>query len=134
MCIRDRYQRRVRGSLDNFFRDTDNFINLELQYYQQGNLGDYSSGFINFRGLILETDGCVSVAEDHTIRGKKRNTRFPKEITEKLNNWLQSHFDNPYPTEKEKRELAETTGLTIPQISVWLSNNRSRKLKKTSKC
>lgn len=33
---------------------------------------------------------------------------------------------NPYPSPREKRELAEATGLTTTQVSNWFKNRRQR--------
>jgi hypothetical protein len=33
---------------------------------------------------------------------------------------------NPYPSPREKRELAEGTGLTTTQVSNWFKNRRQR--------
>ena len=33
---------------------------------------------------------------------------------------------NPYPAPREKRELAEATGLTTTQVSNWFKNRRQR--------
>jgi hypothetical protein len=45
-----------------------------------------------------------------------------------LKEWLLSpeHFSNPYPTEAEKRDLVERTGLSMRQLSTWFTNARKR--------
>jgi hypothetical protein len=43
-----------------------------------------------------------------------------------LNHWLGEHILNPYPNIIEKRELMESTGLSLDQICVWFSNQRVR--------
>jgi hypothetical protein len=45
-----------------------------------------------------------------------------------LKDWLLSpeHFANPYPTEAEKRDLVEQTGLSMRQLSTWFTNARKR--------
>jgi hypothetical protein len=40
--------------------------------------------------------------------------------------WLYDHPSNPYPTEKEKAELAAATGITALQLSRRLTNLRGR--------
>uniref|UniRef100_A0A7E4VXK9 Homeobox domain-containing protein n=1 Tax=Panagrellus redivivus TaxID=6233 RepID=A0A7E4VXK9_PANRE len=37
-----------------------------------------------------------------------------------------SYKDNPYPSPKEKKELAERTNLTVTQVSNWFKNRRQR--------
>ncbi|KAI9014505.1 Homeodomain-like protein [Phycomyces nitens] len=57
---------------------------------------------------------------------KRRRGNLPKEVTEFLKTWLVRHKKHPYPTEKEKLELAYRTGLTVNQISNWFINARRR--------
>lgn len=59
---------------------------------------------------------------------KKRRGNLPKSITVILRQWLIEHCHNPYPTESEKKELKQKTGLTLNQISNWFINARRRLL------
>ncbi len=52
--------------------------------------------------------------------------RFPKSAVKILKDWMQTHIDNPYPTEEEKEMLTEQTGLNVGQISNWMANTRRR--------
>jgi len=52
--------------------------------------------------------------------------RFSRTTVQILMNWLDAHGDHPYPTDEEKEELKEETGLTRGQISSWLANARRR--------
>ncbi|PHZ16075.1 uncharacterized protein RHIMIDRAFT_185170, partial [Rhizopus microsporus ATCC 52813] len=55
-----------------------------------------------------------------------RRGNLPKEVTEFLKRWLILHKRHPYPTEREKQELADETGLGVNQISNWFINARRR--------
>lgn len=57
---------------------------------------------------------------------KRKRENLPKNVTEYLKDWLIIHKKHPYPTEKEKQQLAEETGLTVSQISNWFINARRR--------
>eukprot|EP00761_Pharyngomonas_kirbyi_P004708 gb/GECH01004713.1/.p1 GENE.gb/GECH01004713.1/~~gb/GECH01004713.1/.p1 ORF type:complete len:289 (+),score=80.01 gb/GECH01004713.1/:1-867(+) len=57
---------------------------------------------------------------------KKEYKRLPPEATEVLNMWFFNHLHDPYPTDSEKKELAERCGLKISQINNWFGNKRMR--------
>lgn len=44
---------------------------------------------------------------------------FSSSATDLLHNWLEAHFDDPYPSVTEKEQMAKQTGLTYGQISHW---------------
>jgi hypothetical protein len=51
-----------------------------------------------------------------------------QDVVTLLKEWLLSpeHFRNPYPTEAEKKDLVERTGLNMRQLSTWFTNARKR--------
>ncbi|KAF8423560.1 hypothetical protein EV426DRAFT_574415 [Tirmania nivea] len=59
---------------------------------------------------------------------KRRRGNLPKHVTDTLRNWLTNHVAHPYPTEEEKQQLCQITGLNMNQISNWFINARRRKL------
>lgn len=56
---------------------------------------------------------------------------FTPDIKRSLKKWLVERRENPYPNRQEKKELADSTGLTYIQICNWFANWR-RKLKNTA--
>ncbi|OAP65224.1 hypothetical protein AYL99_01196 [Fonsecaea erecta] len=62
------------------------------------------------------------------LPGRKRRGNLPKAITDYLRQWFLAHLENPYPTEEDKQQFAQATGLTIAQISNWFINARRRHL------
>lgn len=62
------------------------------------------------------------------LGNKRRRGNLPKHVTDTLRNWLTNHVAHPYPTEDEKQQLCQITGLNMNQISNWFINARRRKL------
>ncbi|KAI7862704.1 hypothetical protein BDF14DRAFT_1735563, partial [Spinellus fusiger] len=60
------------------------------------------------------------------VTKKRRRGNLPREVTDFLKHWLIQHKAHPYPSEKEKGDLAYRTGLTVNQISNWFINARRR--------
>lgn len=43
-----------------------------------------------------------------------------------LNQWYKDNITHPYPTDQQREELAQQTGLSTQQVKRWLANKRSR--------
>eukprot|EP00762_Andalucia_godoyi_P008284 ANDGO_02955.mRNA.1 BEL1-like homeodomain protein 3 len=63
--------------------------------------------------------------ETYLLKAKKRGN-LPKNATNVLKTWLFQHFLHPYPSEEEKRDLSQQTGLTMTQLNNWFINARVR--------
>ncbi|XP_052483624.1 homeobox protein HD1 isoform X2 [Gossypium raimondii] len=70
--------------------------------------------------------GFKSKIEDvrEEILRKRRAGKLPGDTTTVLKNWWQQHSKWPYPTEDDKAELVEETGLQLKQINNWFINQR----------
>ena len=55
--------------------------------------------------------------------GEETSYCFKEKSRAVLREW---YNHNPYPSPREKRELAEGTGLTVTQVSNWFKNRRQR--------
>lgn len=55
--------------------------------------------------------------------GEETSYCFKEKSRSVLRDW---YAHNPYPSPREKRELAEATGLTTTQVSNWFKNRRQR--------
>jgi len=67
--------------------------------------------------------------DDDDGTGKKNHKKrgiFPKVATNILRAWLFQHLTHPYPSEDQKKQLAQDTGLTILQVNNWFINARRR--------
>ena len=72
--------------------------------------------------------------EDHNISGtessatNKKSRMLNAKAIEIMSTWYQKHTDYPYPTDKEKAEMAQKGGITLTQVRGWFSNKRNRTL------
>ncbi|XP_047740511.1 homeobox protein homothorax isoform X2 [Hyalella azteca] len=57
--------------------------------------------------------------EDGSKKNQKKRGIFPKVATNILRAWLFQHLTHPYPSEDQKKQLAQDTGLTILQVNNW---------------
>ncbi|KAF2840114.1 hypothetical protein M501DRAFT_915111, partial [Patellaria atrata CBS 101060] len=65
-------------------------------------------------------------AKNDEMERKKSGIRFPRAAIKILKDWVEEHYDHPYPNEEEKEELVNKTGLKATQITNWLANARRR--------
>ncbi|XP_030635820.1 homeobox protein Meis1a [Chanos chanos] len=63
---------------------------------------------------------------DKERRNSKKRGIFPKMATNIMRAWLFQHLTHPYPSEEQKKQLAQDTGLTILQVNNWFINARRR--------
>nr|AOP31978.1 homeobox protein meis-like protein [Nematostella vectensis] len=77
---------------------------------------------------IGSDDGGSETADDDQGGKKSQKKRgiFPKAATNIMKAWLFQHLTHPYPSEEQKRSLAQETGLTILQVNNWFINARRR--------
>lgn len=66
------------------------------------------------------------VADEDRPKKGAAVARFPRPAVKILKDWMLRHIDHPYPTDEEKEELKQETGLSINQISNWMANTRRR--------
>ncbi|KAJ8687952.1 hypothetical protein QAD02_023747 [Eretmocerus hayati] len=57
---------------------------------------------------------------------KPKRGILPKQATNIMRAWLFQHLVHPYPTEDEKRQIANETNLTLLQVNNWFINARRR--------
>ena len=55
-------------------------------------------------------------------RPPRKRGKLPKETTDYLKAWVHRHSDHPYPSEEEKKQLCNATGLSMSQVSNWMIN------------
>uniref|UniRef100_A0A2C9KBJ5 Homeobox domain-containing protein n=1 Tax=Biomphalaria glabrata TaxID=6526 RepID=A0A2C9KBJ5_BIOGL len=80
-------------------------------------------------GLDNSVGSGEGTADEDDERGSKRNKKrgiFPKVATNIMRAWLFQHLSHPYPSEEQKKQLAQDTGLTILQVNNWFINARRR--------
>ncbi|EFQ89405.1 hypothetical protein PTT_14339 [Pyrenophora teres f. teres 0-1] len=88
-------------------------------YYARASYGGYDSSYsgdVRFH---------PNIGPDHPFNRKRRGN-LPKEATNMLKEWFQQNRQSPYPTEDQKLELCNRTGLSLNQVSNWFINARRR--------
>jgi hypothetical protein len=96
--------------------------------HSQSNPNSHSLGDNNSDGgdcmdnSIGSGDGTAD--EDSEMNGslakqQKKRGIFPKIATNIMRAWLFQHLTHPYPSEDQKKELAEQSGLTLSQVNNW---------------
>ncbi|XP_062282453.1 homeobox protein Meis1-like [Scomber scombrus] len=82
--------------------------------------GDNSSeqGDCLDNGMASPSTGDDDDPDKDKLHNKKRGI-FPKVATNILRAWLFQHLTHPYPSEEQKKQLAQDTGLTILQVNNW---------------
>ncbi|CAG2159991.1 unnamed protein product [Oppiella nova] len=90
---------------------------------------DNNSEAGSFMGDASIGSGDGTGEDDDDDRSKKRQKKrgiFPKVATNIMRAWLFQHLTHPYPSEDQKKQLAQDTGLTILQVNNWFINARRR--------
>ncbi|KAI5609443.1 meis homeobox 2b isoform X1, partial [Silurus asotus] len=80
--------------------------------------GDTSSELGDGLESSLASPGTGDEDDPDKKRQKKRGI-FPKVATNIMRAWLFQHLTHPYPSEEQKKQLAQDTGLTILQVNNW---------------
>jgi len=91
--------------------------------------GLFSPATGSFLGDASVGSGDGTGDDDDDDRNKKRQKKrgiFPKVATNIMRAWLFQHLTHPYPSEDQKKQLAQDTGLTILQVNNWFINARRR--------
>ncbi|CAF1055906.1 unnamed protein product, partial [Didymodactylos carnosus] len=82
----------------------------------------------NFDNSVCSGDGTGGEddPDDNNKKRQKKRGIFPKVATNIMRAWLFQHLTHPYPSEEQKKQLAQDTGLTILQVNNWFINARRR--------
>ncbi|XP_033120984.1 homeobox protein Meis1-like isoform X3 [Anneissia japonica] len=80
----------------------------------------------NLENSIGSGEGTEEDDDDRSKGRQKKRGIFPKSATNIMRAWLFQHLTHPYPSEEQKKQLAQDTGLTILQVNNWFINARRR--------
>ncbi|KAJ1383505.1 hypothetical protein SESBI_43340 [Sesbania bispinosa] len=75
--------------------------------------------------LLRKYGGYLSSLRKEFLKKRKKG-KLPKDARKTLMDWWNTHYRWPYPTEEEKLQLSEMTGLDQKQINNWFINQRKR--------
>ncbi|CAH8443628.1 unnamed protein product [Dicrocoelium dendriticum] len=83
--------------------------------------------FFSQYGVVAANDAALHARLDSLCVGtKQKRGVLPKRATQIMKQWLFQHLVHPYPTEDEKRLIANQTNLTLLQVNNWFINARRR--------
>ncbi|CAF0737825.1 unnamed protein product [Didymodactylos carnosus] len=107
--------------------DTPNGLTPNNCHVSQ-NLDNNSETGDNFDNSVCSGDGTGGEddPDDNNKKRQKKRGIFPKVATNIMRAWLFQHLTHPYPSEEQKKQLAQDTGLTILQVNNWFINARRR--------
>ncbi|EEQ81616.1 hypothetical protein NCER_101892 [Vairimorpha ceranae BRL01] len=100
------------------------------------NLKLLTNDFLSTNTSIINNNVENNINDGFKTKKTKRTTKrsnYPQKVLRIFKQWLKDHITNPYPSEVEKQEFCELTGLDISQINNWFINARRRLVPKTSK-
>lgn len=101
--------------------------NLPCAMEFSASLRDYSAHTNNLPPDPFSSSPCRFNNDSITkMKPRRRRGNLPKDITDKLRAWFFSHLAHPYPTEDEKQQLMDATGLqmsmyTFAKLYFWNS-------------
>ncbi|XP_032094364.1 homeobox protein SIX3-like [Thamnophis elegans] len=84
-------------------------------------LGDHFLGFPSQSSPVWRTGSHLPGTSAQY--GKQKANRIKEKIQKLLREW---YLQDPYPNPSQKRNLAQTTGLTPTQVGNWFKNRRQR--------
>ena len=70
---------------------------------------------------------CTDTTDDIQASRPPKRKRAPSDSFAVVNTWFDANIDNPYPTEDQKEELVQQSGLKKKQIEDWLYSQRKKK-------
>ncbi|XP_071963764.1 homeobox protein Meis1-like isoform X4 [Antedon mediterranea] len=104
----------------------DSEAGLGMVSHLPGDNGSDTGENGNLENSIGSGEGTEEDDDDRSKGRQKKRGIFPKSATNIMRAWLFQHLTHPYPSEEQKKQLAQDTGLTILQVNNWFINARRR--------
>ena len=98
------------------------------------NTTDLSS---SLKSQQIDSDSIKTPNPDFSIRAKNSDGKtthlFRQDVRNIINNFMETRRSYPYATKSQKRMLCKKTGMSISQVSMYMSNWRRRNLSASEK-
>uniref|UniRef100_A0AC34GEN4 Homeobox domain-containing protein n=1 Tax=Panagrolaimus sp. ES5 TaxID=591445 RepID=A0AC34GEN4_9BILA len=75
----------------------------------------YNNFGMNFPSITSSATSC-----------RQYKVHVNRDSSKPLQEWMNAHLSNPYPTTREVEQLSQQTGFTFKQIRNWFTNSRRR--------
>jgi hypothetical protein len=73
---------------------------------------------------LPDFDDCKMSRSSRSSKTKRSRSNYSKFVTKILMNWFKEHLNHPYPSEEQRQQLCEITGLSRKQLRVWFIDTR----------
>uniref|UniRef100_A0A914Y0C1 Homeobox domain-containing protein n=1 Tax=Panagrolaimus superbus TaxID=310955 RepID=A0A914Y0C1_9BILA len=64
--------------------------------------------------------------ENNCVQTRQYKVHVNRDSAKALQDWMNQHITDPYPSSREVQELSKQTGFTYKQIRNWFTNSRRR--------
>ncbi|KAF8571740.1 hypothetical protein P879_00361 [Paragonimus westermani] len=105
---------------------TGSFFGSKDEDERADNFGQLHPFLSPYGAMAVNSAAFHARLDNLCVGGKQKRGVLPKRATQIMKQWLFQHLVHPYPTEDEKRQIANQTNLTLLQVNNWFINARRR--------
>mmetsp|Transcript_15194 Transcript_15194/g.28908 ORF Transcript_15194/g.28908 Transcript_15194/m.28908 type:complete len:219 (-) Transcript_15194:242-898(-) len=107
----------------------DNFEQAQVEHEEKVAAASmiFSLGSSGSQTSLSSQDDCEDEAsDDKPVVVTQARRKLPRRSREILAQWFEDNIASPYPTDEQRDQLVQATGLSAKQIHHWFTNRRKR--------